>query len=667
MSPIKTIYLTLVNIFSFKRLYTWQIGPFGTAILLFQVFHIIEEFNRDKSGIYMDVSGYLINHVSHSLIELLTRLTQFGIALLSLVTVFLLIRLLLLLSHKLRWLRLALLITFCAVYFGFQSYLYAVKSNFDFAIFALNIHTMVEVDFLLAAIPYIRVMPYLFMIGMIVWLIISEIRHKTHSTQHMTWSIKQLLYTFLVWAILVNLPFKPYDVIASFVRSMTTYYQHIIEQDIAFEKQGLAAFPLVQNGTSIDPTQPKKRPHVFVIMVESFNANFVERNNAQNKPYTPYFNALIKEGLYIENFFGNSVQSCKGQFATLTSLIPPMTGFGFRHYANTTYFPFTKAFQDAGYHATFFQASGNLLTDNTKGFLKTIGIDDVMTARSYEPSEDKDYTFGWGMQDSRFYRHFFTYFDQFVADNPDTPMIAILPTIFTHNNTKPIPPHMRTFYKNPDHMYHHFANVINLTDHDLKLFIDGLKQRGIYENSVVIITGDHSRSSAIPSLPQNNLAKTAAVSVNQFGCHNDLFQIPFLMLYPNHIAPKRIQDIAFSQIDIGPTLIDLLNIPITQHHFQGSSMLESKSNNIVHIVQPYDGIFLSTIDYPVKYSRHLGSKRETVIDISTDKAESHNIIDKTPASLLEKLRHEADFITLTTQLIKKDRIFPKTLTHITKD
>ena len=45
--------------------------------------------------------------------------------------------------------------------------------------------------------------------------------------------------------------------------------------------------------------------HVFVVMVESFNANFVLTKTSEGKPYTPSFNSLTTQGLFLDNFWGN--------------------------------------------------------------------------------------------------------------------------------------------------------------------------------------------------------------------------------------------------------------------------------------------------------------------------------------------------------------------------
>ena len=57
-----------------------------------------------------------------------------------------------------------------------------------------------------------------------------------------------------------------------------------------------------------------------------------------------------------------------------------------------------------------------------------------------------------------------------------------------------IPKKDRYLYPDADESFEYFANVIHLTDRHLPLLFEGLEKRGLLENTIVIITGDHSRS-----------------------------------------------------------------------------------------------------------------------------------------------------------------------------
>ena len=100
----------------------------------------------------------------------------------------------------------------------------------------------------------------------------------------------------------------------------------------------------------------------------------------------------------------------------------------------------------------------------------------------------------------------------------------------------------------------------------LKVFFEELKKRPTLKDSLVIITGDH----AFPLGEHGNYNLEA-------GYHEESFHIPFFMVWDGVLTPQKITNPA-SQIDIGPTIMDLLTIDDQNTSFQGKSI--TKSNRI---------------------------------------------------------------------------------------
>ena len=168
------------------------------------------------------------------------------------------------------------------------------------------------------------------------------------------------------------------------------------------------------------------------------------------------------------------------------------------------------------------------------------------------------------------------------------------------------------------------------------------------ENTIVIITGDHSRSAISGS----------KVSFNQTGFNSDIFQVPFLMIWKGVIPEMRLTDIAYSQMDIAPTVLDVLRLPVKDHHFQGKSIIADSLDNDVFLVQPYNGIYLSIINYPYKYGKHLETGKEFLFNIINDPYEKNNIINNhknVHQSFIPKL----NYIYNTSSLIESNKVWIK--------
>jgi len=460
-------------------------------------------------------------------------------------------------------------------------------------------------------------------------------------------NFKSGLAAFLIWAILVFIPFQGGDGFTLFVKSSLpaggkTVYAQTISSDYPYEKNSI---PLTSFSSTVQSLK-KNKPNIFLIIIESFNANFVETKAPDGIDYTPNFNALIKKGMYIERFYGNSIQTCKGQAAIFYSILPSMNGKIFVDYPDLNISGFPAILTNEGYNTIYFQAFHNLKFDNTGFNMKKAGFSTVKSYGEFRRKEDKPSIWGWGVEDKIFYERFFEVLDKMHAGSPEKPVFASLMTIGTHIPCDGMPPEKRTIYKNPVNIKEKYSNALRLSDSQLPRFFELLKQRKYLENSVVIITADHS-------FPM----REHGIYNNEICFYDETFRIPFLVIWDGVIKPERIKKKAYSQIDIGPTITDMLGIFKAPHNMTGISVFDRKSIHPVYLIQPYNGRFLQVVNYPFKYISHLKSGKEYLFDLEKDPGEKTNLLQvdydvKSVAAMKESL----SAIYLNQQLIENNRI-----------
>jgi len=108
-------------------------------------------------------------------------------------------------------------------------------------------------------------------------------------------------------------------------------------------------------------------------------------------------------------------------------------------------------------------------------------------------------------------------------------------------------------------MYAGHMAMITAVDRCVGRIIEKLKQQGLYENTLIVFTSDHGDAlfsngfSSAKSRPENVSCK-----------------VPFILRYPKKIRP-RVNDIILSSLDIMPTLLGLMNLPIPAA-VQGSNL-----------------------------------------------------------------------------------------------
>jgi len=110
---------------------------------------------------------------------------------------------------------------------------------------------------------------------------------------------------------------------------------------------------------------------------------------------------------------------------------------------------------------------------------------------------------------------------------------------------------------------------ISYLDYRLGQLIGFLKDKEIFDNTLLIITSDHGEN-----FGEHGLA------THQFCLYDSLLHVPLMMVYPNVISKGiRISSLA-STIDIFPTILDILNIEGCGNNIQGKSLFPFKDQKI---------------------------------------------------------------------------------------
>ncbi len=101
--------------------------------------------------------------------------------------------------------------------------------------------------------------------------------------------------------------------------------------------------------------------------------------------------------------------------------------------------------------------------------------------------------------------------------------------------------------------------MISWIDTQVGTLIDLLKERGLDDNTIVVFTTDHGEFAF-----EHGIAKKDLVLVDT------LLHVPFLISWPGHIAPKKHSGTFMEQVDVVPTLLELMDIE-TPFCVQGTS------------------------------------------------------------------------------------------------
>ena len=403
-----------------------------------------------------------------------------------------------------------------------------------------------------------------------------------------------------------------YDPVSGFLKSMVVYY---FKSSVSVNYEP-GTYPLLTTDQSrFDyfnfPKSISKKPNIFLIVVESLNQSIINKNTDKGEEITPFLNKLSKSSLVVPQFYANSIQSARGHVSIFLSLMPSIANKITTQFSDLTVLSTADVMKKNGYKSVLFHAYKLDGFDNTEVFFRDRGFQ-METVGSYiKQEEDAPYLWrSWGPEDNVFFKRFFDFFDRNQSDN--TPGFYSLITVASHFPFSSVPEHRRLLFKNPSSIHEEYANSLHLVDRGIAVFFDELKKRNLDQSSIVIITSDHT-------IPMGE----HGIYHQEVGYFEESFRIPLYIHWPEGIKPQVIEE-PYSQMDITPTIFDLIDAEVPQHAFMGRSIF-SKNISPVYLIQPYGKQF-SVIKWPYKFIWHERSRDLTVYDLVNDPKETKNIV-----------------------------------------
>jgi len=276
------------------------------------------------------------------------------------------------------------------------------------------------------------------------------------------------------------------------------------------------------------------KPNVMILVMESFGREYIGAFNKSRKienyvSYTPFLDSLSNHSLIFTNAFANGRQSIEALPSILASVPSFKVPFTSSPYSNQEIQSLVSVFKDKGYSTSFFHGAPN----GSMGFL---GLSNILGFDNYygknEFNDNSLYDGYWGIWDEPFLNY--------VKNETDKLVEPFFSTFFSLSSHEPfyVPEEYKGVFPMGDVQMH---QVIGYSDNALKLFFDSAKNEPWFENTLFIITADHTNQFWYPfySSPINR------------------FAIPILFYHPNG-SFKGVNDELTHQMDIFPSIVDLV-------------------------------------------------------------------------------------------------------------
>jgi phosphoglycerol transferase MdoB-like AlkP superfamily enzyme len=330
-----------------------------------------------------------------------------------------------------------------------------------------------------------------------------------------------------------------------------------------------------------------KKKNVVIIILESFSKEYIGYYN-NGSGYTPFLDSIIPHSLVMENGYANGIKSIEA-LPAITSSVPTLMNESFitSPYATNNYYSIASLLKKEGYSTSFFHGG----TRGTMGFYqfsKKAGFDKYFGLEEYGKEEDNDGV--WGIYDGPFFKYFSDYLNK-----EQQPFISSIFSITSHPPFTLPQEFENTFPKGELEIH----KTIGYTDFVLEEFFEREKKQEWYNNTLFVITADHTSPESKKSEYKNKVGR---------------YSIPIIYFMGDTSEKGSVENIT-QQIDIMPTILDLLGYNKQFFSF-GRSIFSDESWAISYLNNEYlliheDGFIIDRDNKKINYSdRKLKTKTE---------------------------------------------------------
>jgi len=303
------------------------------------------------------------------------------------------------------------------------------------------------------------------------------------------------------------------------------------------------------------PNKKGKNYNILYIVLESTGYEYIFNTSRGNPIPMPFLKELSERSLFMENHISTGNTSPRSLFSMMSGLYPSPRVKMFCTRKNV-FIPSIISFMDKSYDS-FLVTPGSTDWFFTKGFLKNSGIKNIYGYKEL-PGQVKYKKYGKSDLDG------VNFFLKRLDAKKDKNFVAVYYSYAAHWPYVDYGKKFRIF-KNTRNRLLRYYNNLRMLDTRIKKIYQHLEDKGILDNTIIIIVGDHGEA----------FNQHKGNWVHSRSSFNENIKVPFLIYNESLFEAKREKRYT-SHIDIVPTILDALRIPYNPALMQGESLFQKE-------------------------------------------------------------------------------------------
>ena len=228
--------------------------------------------------------------------------------------------------------------------------------------------------------------------------------------------------------------------------------------------------------------------NVIILQLESIQ-EFVINKEINGKEITPNLNQFINQNIEFSNMFMQSYSStADSEFSTVTSLYPMENGMSYSRYYTNRYDDIFTMFKNKGYTTSYMHGNYGFFW-NRDNVYKQFGVDHIELKDQFQDTSEN--IMGY-LSDELLYRQAVEKLKQY-----DMPFISYIVSASSHTSFSmeglqdrnkiniDVGKYKNTFFGN-------YLEAVNYADYAFGIFIEELKKADLYEDTTILLFGDHN-------------------------------------------------------------------------------------------------------------------------------------------------------------------------------
>lgn len=361
----------------------------------------------------------------------------------------------------------------------------------------------------------------------------------------------------------------------------------------------------------------KKRPkNIVLIVMESVGAHYL---SLYGSPYdtTPNLLAERRNALVFSNYYAPVGWTAYSLIALVLSQRPPMERYNevSFHIDPSEAGSIAKSLNGAGYRTAFLSSGDPNWA--SPGFLERQDFDEIHRGQDLQGAAAIS---SWGTQD----RFLFDAILGWIDKERSSPFFVMAWTDQTHQPYTVAPGQtlvpFETEGRNSESLAR-YLGLIRATDTQIGRLLQGLRDRGLADDTLVVITGDHGEA----------FGEIHGGSGHGFSVYDEEVHVPLMLWNPRLFAGgSNRSDVVGTHVDLAPTLLDVVGLP-SPGNWDGRSLFDAQRSPRAYLFAAAWGQYMLGVrDQSLKYSYDARSGHEELYDLDADPDEQHNIASIKP-------------------------------------